>query len=196
MNKSWFLSFGVLSLLLTFSDRVFAHTINQHVQEMYGLAYLPLFILAGLLPFTGAGVLAYEGKTEKKSFTIQWVFIVCIGIGILFGYYFDIPDYVLLFNRLSIIIIGIVLVMIKRSIQIIRVPIVTLLGLTLGMEYGFSISHSIEFMWLYFLILALGLIIFHLLKNFHISKQSRESVFHITTGIILIITGLFVVLLT
>ena len=194
-KRCCFFVLSVLAILIN-PRQGFAHTISQHIQEMYGQAYLPLFILGALLPFVGPGVLAGKVSAGKKQFAIHLPLLLSVALGALGGFYIEVPEFILIFNRVSILLIGIVLVTVRGSVRSISKIFTVVLGLTLGMESGMYIDHGMEYRWLYILILAFGLLTFHIFSNIRFGQKTKAASFHLITGILLILSGLIVVLLT
>lgn len=196
MKKKHFLILILLFIVFIYPTSSNAHTISQHLEELYGQTYLPLFIIAKLLPFIGLGMLANATKSSQKNMGNQWFFILAIIAGIAIGYYFDVLQTLLVANKMSILIVGVLLLILNRPINFIAKILMIFFGCSLGYEYGLNIAHAVEFKWLFLLLLSIGISIFLTLSRFHFFKKGIYSTIRISVGIMLVIAGLIVILLT
>ena len=184
-----FLFFSVI----VFSIPVYAHTINQHLEELYGETYLPLFALARLLPFIGLGMLTFNANA--KPFKIKWYFIISLAVGVFLGFFIEVDRSIFWFNSLSVIASGIVLLTVTKSEKNWLYGLLVIFGITLGFEHGVYIAHAQEFRWLYLTILASGLMVFLLLSSIQFIGHQRRKLIVYFTGIFLILFGIGSVLL-
>jgi len=173
-----------------------AHTISQHIQELYGEVYFPLFILAALLPFVGPGISTGLGSSKSNKYKIPAQFILAMAASYLLSFFLNVPDFVISINRLSIVIIGLYLLIWKNPRPNITLTLNLVMGTTIGLEYGSFFAHSSEMRWLYLLIPSSGIVVFYLLVLLFSKDQIKNSSLRIISGCILILLGLIVILLT
>jgi hypothetical protein len=182
--------------LCTYASKAQAHTISQHLQELYGQAYMPLFILARLFPFIGLGLLAPKAEPEKSRATGYWPLFASLGAGLILGFFLSVPDFVIIINKSSILFIGFVLFFPSQRFRIFKQIMMATIALTIGIEYGLSISQASEFGWLHILLLITGLLLFHLTNMLKLNARNHRSTYKIVAACSLILAGLIVVLLT
>ena len=196
MRKTCILLSGILLLLSFIPHATFAHTISQHLGDLYGQTYLPVFIIAKILPFIGLGMLAYDQGKSRIPIKNHWMVFIGVSTGGLLSLIQENLDFIFIMNNVGIVIFGLLLIFIttpnKQSIQL----VLLLAGVTLGYEYGLNISHSIEFKWLFSSILAVGLVLFIVLSRVQFFKVGVRSVMRISVGVLLVIAGLIVILMS
>ena len=194
MRKMYFLSFLLLlAILPQFSS---AHTISQHIEELYGKVYLPLFIIAKLLPFIALGMLSYNQGQSRISVKNHWVLFAGIFLGMLFS--FIQQDFTIFFigNSFGIILLGIISLLTQTPNREFIQLIIFVAGISLGYEHGQNIARAEEFRWLFISLLLGGIITFVLLYQIQFFQKGIKSTIRIMMGFILIIAGLIVILLT
>lgn len=172
-----------------------AHTINQDMEQMYGTAYLPIFIYARLLPFVGLGLLSFDAQ-KNKSFQVHWPFFMPLIFGIALGFVWHGGHFISMFNNVGIIAIGLLLLFINSSANKYVLALFLGLGLTIGYENGLFIAHSGHFRWMYLSILGCGVCLFLILNNIHFVGNPRRKIILNIAGIIFLISGIFIVLLS
>lgn len=196
MKRIHFLIFIILILIVIFPQELFAHTINQHLEELYGETYLSFFIIAKLLPFLGLGFMAFNIKLKDNSLQFRWIFFIGIVAGIILGFLYNGSYTPYLFNKFLIIGAGIALFYIKDTSGKIFNGIFLISGISLGLEDGIYMAHAHDYRWLYGLILVACLIPFLILNNIQFVGNPKRQWFLNASGIILIVCGLIVMLLT
>jgi hydrogenase/urease accessory protein HupE len=191
--RKYQLLISVLALSIIGNTNIYAHTINQHLEELYGETYLPLFVLARLLPFIGLGMLAFN--TNTKRFKIKWYFIIVLAVGVFLGFFIEVDGFIYWFNNLSVIASGIILLTVTKSEKKWLYGLLVIFGITLGFEHGIYIAHTQAFRWLYLMILASDLMVFLLLSSIQFIGHPRRKMIVYFTGIFLILFGIGSVLL-
>lgn len=194
MRKTHFLSLYILLAILP--QVSFAHTISQHIEELYGKTYLPVFIIAKLLPFIGLGMLSFNQGHSRISLNNHWVLFSGIVLGILFSFIHENLSIFFIGNSFGIILLGILLLLTRNPNKEFVQLILLIAGISLGYEYGINIAHAMEFKWLFIGLLIVGLSIFMLLCQIQFFQKGVKSFIRIAMGFLLVIAGLMVVLLT
>ena len=192
MRKTNFLSFFLIASVIPHITK--AHTINQHLEELYGQAYLPFFIIAKLLPFLGMGILCYHRDTSYRL-RHNWWLLLGLGAGGLLSIFHESLMFFFIANNFGIIILGFLLLMLSRSNQSFVAFLFLCYGISLGYEYSLNISHAREFTWLFIGLLTIGYLVYLLLSRVHFFAIGVFGYLRITMGILFILAGLFVVLL-
>ncbi len=191
-----FSKFSIVSLALFLSLPIYAHTINQQIEELYGQTYLPLFILAKVLPFIGLGLIAYKTNEIKKWPQVRYPFLVALFIGITIGMAAEVGNTAMIVNTLSPIIIGILILFVKNTANKKFDVLFILMGISLGIEHGMMISHAHEIRWLFISLLALGFLLFITLNNIHLIGNPKRKIAVYTISLFMILFGIGMVLLT
>lgn len=189
--------FSCVLLTLTIIPQIsFAHTISQHLQELYGETYLPLFIIAKLLPFIGLGMLSYKSGKSLIPFPNFWMLLTGIFLGIILAFIHENLSFFFIANNFQVILLGFLLLIISKPNRLTIQLLLIIAGVSLGYEYNLNIAHAKEFKWLFVGLLITGLSIFILLSRVHFFEKGTKSIVRISTGFILVIAGLIVILLT
>ncbi len=190
-------SFKIMAILLALlvSAPTFAHTINQHMEQMYGIAYLPIFICARLLPFIGLGLLAHDSQ-KSNTFQVHWRFFAALFFGLALGLNWHGGHFISMINNVGIIAIGILLLFVNKSSNKHLLKSFLIFGITIGYENGLFIEHSDDFRWMYISILASGVCLFLILNNIHFIGNHKRKIFLNMAGVIFILLGVFLVLLS
>jgi len=191
-----FLITQVYIIIIVTPRFLYAHTISQHLEELYGESYLPLFIIAKILPFIGLGMLSSNKGNSFLSLKNYWMFIVGICLGVLLSQWSHELNYFFIANNLGIVIIGLLLLVMNLRHKIFIQLFVLLAGCTLGYEYNLNIVHADEFRWLFISLFLAGIAIFLILNQIQFYKQGANSIIRIAAGFLMVIAGLIVVLLT
>lgn len=194
MGKKHFLYF--LFFVLTIPSNTYAHTISQHLEELYGDTYLPFYIISKLLLFVGLGMLAFNNKKIKSPFQFRLLFFASIVPGMILGFLIEGGDFILMCNIISISLAGVLLLFNLNTSTHIFDGLFLFFGLTVGFEYGKYISHTSDLLWFYIILLLCGLIVFLLLNNLRFIGNSRRNYLRHGVALFLIISGIIVVLLT
>lgn len=194
MGKKHFLYF--LFFVLTIPSNTYAHTISQHLEELYGDTYLPFYIISKLLLFVGLGMLAFNNKKIKSPFQFRLLFFASIVPGMILGFLIEGGDFILMCNIISISLAGVLLLFNLNTSTHIFDGLFLFFGLTVGFEYGKYIRHTSDLLWFYIILLLCGLIVFLLLNNLRFIGNSRRNYLRHGVALFLIISGIIVVLLT
>lgn len=174
----------------------FGHTINQHLEELYGELYLPLFIIAELLPFIGLGTLAFNPASSRKQFQVKWPFLISLCSGLILGLIVREGDFTLIVNKIAILACGFLLLFAGESFSAKINFLFILLGITIGFENGLYIIQASEFMWLFISIFFSGILIFLFLNNIQLIGQPKRKMIQFAMALILILSGVVLILLT
>ena len=191
MKKSYFLI--TLGFLLCSYETSSAHTISEQLEALYGETYLPLFVIAKLLPYIGLGTLAYE--PGGKFLQSKWLFICGIAIGFLLGFYLETNHNILFLNKIGIVFIGILILFSGKINRKFISVLIAFFGLSLGYENGISIAHTHDFLWVYIAILTMGIVLYSVLTTIQFIGNPKRNVIRFAIGFFMILSGLFVVLL-
>jgi len=190
------LSLLLLSFMLLIPHLTLAHTISQHLEELYGETYLPLFIIAKLLPFIGLGMLSYDQGSSKIPWKNQRMLLIGILPGIILSYFTEDLQFLLIMNKVEILLFGFLLLIINRPKKFSIQMIILIAGISLGYEYGINTAHAREFKWLFISLLLIGVSIFLVLNRFQFFRNGVMNLIRISSGILLVVAGLIVILLT
>jgi len=195
MRKIHFLSL-LLFIFICIPQFLFAHTISQHLEELYGDTYLPFYIISKLLLFVGLGMLAFNIKKIKSPFQFRLLFFASIIPGMILGFHVEGGDFTLMYNNIGILLAGVLLLFNFDTSTRRFDNLFLLFGLTIGFEYGRYISHTGDLVWFYIILLSSGLIVFLLLNNLRFIGNSKRNYLRYGAALFLIIVGIIVVLLT
>ena len=191
MKKNYFLiTFG---FLFCSYETSLAHTISEHLEALYGETYLPLFVIANLLPYIGLGTLAYV--PGEKFLQSRWLFICGIAIGFLLGFYLDTNHYILFLNKIEIVFIGFLILFYTKANRKFISVLGVCFGITLGYENGISLAHTHDFKWVYIAIVTMGIVLYLILSTIQFIGRPKRNVIRFAIGLFMILSGLFVVLL-
>lgn len=196
MRKTCILFSNILLVLSFIPQVTFAHTISQHLAELYGQTYLPVYIVAKILPFIGLGMLAFNQGKSSIPFKNHWILFMGISLGAILSFLNETLDFIFMTNNVGIVISGLLLIIITTPNKQIIQLILVVAGVTLGYEYGINISHSMEFKWLFSSILAAGLTLFMVLSRIQFFRVGVRSMIRISAGLLLVIAGLIVILMS
>ena len=191
MKKSYFLI--TLGFLFCSYGTSLAHTISEQLEALYGETYLPLFVIAKVLPFIGLGTLVYA--PGDKFLQSRWLFICGIAIGFLLGFYLETNHNILFLNKIGIVFIGILILFPGKINHKFISVLSAFFGLGLGYENGISIAHTHDFLWVYIAILTIGIVLYSVLTTIEFIGNSKRNVIRFAIGFFMILSGLFVVLL-
>jgi len=196
MRKPYFLIVSDILIFIFLPLISFGHTINQHLEELYGELYLPLFIIGGLLPFIGLGVLAFNPTSRKKRVQVKWPFIISLFLGLILGLIVREGDFNMLVNKIAILVCGFLLLFAGEPFSAKINLLFILLGITVGFENGMYIMHTYEFMWLFLSIFISGIILFLFLNNIQFIGLPKRKMMQFALSLFLILSGIILILLT
>lgn len=196
MSKRHFLIPVFILISFLSSTGLFAHTISQELEQTYINAYLPIFIVAKILPFIGLGILAFNTNVEGSILQIRWQFFVALFLGLGLGYQIHSDFTTSMMNKVGLILIGVLLIFIKNTEHKLIERAFYIFGLAIGFEYGRSFLHTESLLWFYILTLALGSVSFIILNNFRIIGNPRLQIPLNIFSLFLILSGLLLVLLS
>ncbi len=187
---------SIVFIYLLIPQNIFAHTIGQHLEELYEKAYLPLFVLVRLLPFIGLGVLAGSHRLKNYPIKYSWLFLFSIVTGLIFGTFVDGGNIIPMINKVGIIFIGFLITLNKNVAAHGLISILILFGLTLGFEYGMYMAKTHEFREFYIILLMAGILLFAVMNLLYRFKYGKRKILQYGIGTLLITGGLIVLLLT
>ena len=182
-----------LGFLLCSYETSLAHTISEHLEALYGETYLPLFVIAKLLPYIGLGTLAYA--PGEKFLQSRWLFICGIAIGFLLGFNLVTNHYILFLNKIEIVFIGFLILFYTKANRKFIGVLGVFFGITLGYENGVSLAHTHDFKWVYIAIVTMGVVLYLVLSTIQFIGRPKRNVIRFAIGLFMILSGLFVVLL-
>jgi len=196
MRKTHFLFSCILLTVIIIPQITFAHTISQHLKELYDETYLPVFIIAKLLPFIGLGMLSFSSGKSLIPLSNHWMLLTGIFLGIILAFIRENLSLFFIANNFEIILLGLLLLIISKPNRLTIQLLLIIAGISLGYEYNLNISHAKEIGWLFVGLLIAGLSIFILLSRVHFFEKGTKNTVRISIGFILVIAGLIVILLT
>ncbi len=178
-------------------NAVSAHTINHDLEQMYQSGFLPLFVMSMLLPFVALGVLSFGYlKLGYKHIPQNSLFFATLTGGFAVGLAVHIDLQFALFDSLYVLLAGILLLLLGNSNATAIKWMLLPAGLSLGIEYALLIVHAHDFRWLYISLLAAGIIIFLGLSRFEIAGRENRRFFQYGAGIIFILSGIVLLLMS
>lgn len=196
MRKTYSLIPVIFIITTLFCTNLAAHTINHELEQTYSEAYFQLFFISKLLPFIGLGILAFNPLSKTSGLQIRWPFFIFLGLGLIIGYHNHYEFSVSMLNKVGLAFIGGLLIFTKNTNHNVTKRAFPIFGLTLGFEFGGSLMHTESLMWFYILTLGAGSIIFMVLNNFRIIGNPRLQIPVTFFGLILILAGIALILLT
>ena len=188
----------IFALLLIMSYHLtFAHTINHDLEQMYGHGFLPLFIIAMLLPFAALGMLsAGHLRWHDRRMRYNHLFFILLLTGFMAGLFIHFHLQHALLDSLYVLLTGLFLFFLRSPgapvIKWVLVPA----GLSLGIEYALYIMHTQEFTWLYAGLFITGIIIYWALSRAKVIGQAKRKYMQFTIGIIFTLCGIVLLLLS
>ena len=111
---------------------LYAHTISQHLEELYGETYLPLFIIAKILPFIGLGMLSSYQGLGILPFKNYWLMIMGISLGFVLSQITHEFHFLLFANNVGIVVIGLLLLVMNIKYTLLLQFFLLLAGCALG----------------------------------------------------------------
>ena len=196
MRKTQFILACIVLLSNSSPPLSFAHTISQHIQELYGETYLPLFVISKILPFFALGILSDDRKPRNLAIGYSWILFFGLLLGAIMTFIDSNLNYLIAINNFTVLLIGLILLLLNRPPENIILLLLLIFGISVGYEYTLTIAHAEEFKWLFIGILLTGLIIFKYLSKYQFFKTGIRNVIRITAGLIFVVAGLIVILLT
>jgi urease accessory protein len=122
-----------VGIVLGAATPVFAHSVDKRFGDFYGGMLHPLTTLEHLLPILGLALLAGQQEARRG----RWILLV-FPLGLLVGActasYMEPSAFVTWFNRLSFILVGILVVATIR----LPLPVLAAFGLLLGLTHGYE----------------------------------------------------------
>ena len=169
-----------------------AHTIGQHIEELYGQVFLPLYIVASLLPFLVIGFMIQPASRLKEQVIL---FIISLLFGLSFPLLFDIWIWNFLASK-GIMLLGGLLVFSGTLLSMkANYVLLFLLGISLGMERGKEILYSNEWTWFFVSLLLVGILTSIFIAKFNRISLEKNKNARLLLGFAFFICGLVLILL-
>lgn len=112
---------------------VFAHSVDKRFGDFYGGMLHPLTTLEHLLPILGLSLLAGQ-QGPRRGRWVLLAFPLGLLVGAIVASYLEPSPFVTWFNRLSFIVVGILVAAALRP----PLPVVATLALLLGISHGYE----------------------------------------------------------
>ena len=177
-------------------SQILAHTISQHIRELYGLTYLPIFILTNVLPFVGLGLLSGDKRSTENKYSLAVIFFVSIGFGLIISLFESDLHLFLILNSFWIFLIGLLLLLHLKIPPKLFIVIILVSGIFLGYEHSIRIINGKEYRWLFAMLFVMGNIVFlFLLRKNYLGKNHGDLIRTMASAVFLI-AGIIVLLLT
>ena len=171
---------------------ILAHTIGQHIEELYGQVFLPIYIATSLLPFLAIGFLIQPNPRFKQQ-TI--LFLISISLGILSCFLFNIWIWNFLASKGILLLGGLLILSGTKLSSIASYAILFLAGASLGMERGKEIVQSHEWTWFFVTMFLVGATTSVLIAKIDFINISKHQNARLLLGFTFFISGVALILL-
>ena len=182
------------SIVITHAS--FAHTISQHLQEIYSETYMPLIVISKILPFFALGFLSHDQKSIHSPVQNSWILLFGLILGALTTFVDANLIFLMVTYNLVNLFVGLMLLLLNKPPGKIIIPLLLIFGFSVGYENTLSITHVEEFRWLFIATLLIGFLIFKHLSKYQFYSTGIRNAIRIITGLFLAVAGLIVIILT
>ncbi len=174
---------------------MYAHIIGSNHGHSYGTVYTILYFIAKIIPFIGLGVLTQLPVRKFGYPTLLWQFMAIIGAGIVLGWLFHDYFSTAYLNYFLTVGIGFLMLFYSGKHPFTIWSFILLCCLSLGFDFGFLFSQTDAWLGYMISICVTAIAAFIGISILFITLNDRYQLPQQVMGVLLVITGVFLILL-